>query len=57
MPAKAERSGTVFRVLRRPNVPLGMAAVSLFFMGQFVLQTYLRPFLETVTEVNNRRSR
>ena len=29
-----------------------MAAVSLFFMGQFVLQTYLRPFLETVTGVN-----
>jgi predicted MFS family arabinose efflux permease len=52
MPAKAERSGTVFRVLRRRNVPLGMAAVSLFFMGQFVLQTYLRPFLETVTGVN-----
>jgi predicted MFS family arabinose efflux permease len=52
MPAKAERSGTVFRVLRRRNIPLGMAAVSLFFMGQFVLQTYLRPYLETVTEVN-----
>jgi len=52
MPARTERSGTVFRVLRRRNVPLGMAAVSLFFMGQFVLQTYLRPFLETVTGVN-----
>jgi predicted MFS family arabinose efflux permease len=52
MPAKTERSGTVFRVLRRQNIPLGMAAVSLFFMGQFVLQTYLRPFLETVTGVN-----
>jgi predicted MFS family arabinose efflux permease len=51
MPA-TERSGTVFRVLRRTNVPLGMAAVSLFFMGQFVLQTYLRPFLETATGVN-----
>jgi predicted MFS family arabinose efflux permease len=52
MPAKMERKGTVFRVLRRQNVPLGMAAVSLFFMGQFALQTYLRPFLETVTGVN-----
>jgi predicted MFS family arabinose efflux permease len=30
-------------------VALGMAAVSLFFMGQFALFTYLRPFLETVT--------
>src|SRR5829696_1269312 len=52
MPVKAERSGTVFRVLRRQNIPLGMAAVSLLFMGQFILQTYLRPFLETVTGVN-----
>jgi predicted MFS family arabinose efflux permease len=26
-----------------------MAAVSLFFMGQFALFTYLRPYLETVT--------
>jgi predicted MFS family arabinose efflux permease len=52
MPVTVERSGTVFRVLRRRNVPLGMAAVCLFFMGQFVLQTYLRPFLETVTGVN-----
>lgn len=52
MPATMERNGTVFRVLRRPTVPLGMTAVSLFFMGQFMLQTYLRPFLETVTGVN-----
>ena len=52
MPPNTDRSGTVFRVLRRKNVPLGMAAVSLFFMGQFVLQTYLRPFLETVTAVD-----
>jgi predicted MFS family arabinose efflux permease len=52
MPANTARSGTVFRVLRRRTVPLGMVAVSLLFMGQFVLQTYLRPFLETVTGVN-----
>ena len=26
-----------------------MVAVALFFMGQFALFTYLRPFLETVT--------
>jgi predicted MFS family arabinose efflux permease len=43
--------GTVFRVLRRRQVPLGMAAVTLFFLGQFALYTYLRPFLETVTRV------
>lgn len=38
-----------FRILRRPSIRWGMAAVSLFFMGQFTLFTYLRPFLETVT--------
>ena len=44
--------GTVFRVLRRRQVPLGMAAVALFFMGQFGLYTYVRPFLETVTHAD-----
>jgi predicted MFS family arabinose efflux permease len=38
--------------MRRPVVALGMIAVSLFFMGQFALFTYLRPFLETVTHVS-----
>jgi predicted MFS family arabinose efflux permease/mannose-6-phosphate isomerase-like protein (cupin superfamily) len=33
-------------------VAIGMVAVSLFFMGQFTLFTYLRPFLETVTQVS-----
>lgn len=45
-------SGTVFRVLRRRQVPLGMLSVSLFFLGQFALYTYLRPFLETVPRVD-----
>ena len=31
---------------------LGMAACGAFFMGQFALFTYLRPFLETVTRVD-----
>lgn len=31
---------------------LGMLAVGVFFMGQFALFTYLRPFLETVTRVD-----
>ena len=39
--------GSVFRVLRRRRVPLGMLAVTVFFLGQFMLATYLRPFLET----------
>lgn len=42
----------VFKVLKRPVVALGMAAVSIFFMGQFALFTYLRPFLETVEQVD-----
>jgi predicted MFS family arabinose efflux permease len=45
-------AGAVFKLLGRPVVALGMAAVSLFFMGQFSLFTYLRPFLETVTQVD-----
>jgi predicted MFS family arabinose efflux permease len=45
-------TGSVFRVLRRPQVPMGMLAVTLFFLGQFALYTYLRPFLETVTRAN-----
>ena len=31
---------------------LGMLAAGVFFMGQFALFTYLRPFLETVTQVD-----
>jgi len=46
------RSGSVFALLKRPVVAYGMAGVSLFFMGQFALFTYLRPFLETVTHVS-----
>jgi predicted MFS family arabinose efflux permease len=43
--------GGVFRLLKRPAVALGMLAVSLFFLGQFALFTYLRPFLESVTHL------
>jgi predicted MFS family arabinose efflux permease len=50
--ARGAGGGTVFRVLRRPQVPAGMLAVTLFFLGQFALYTYLRPFLETVTRVD-----
>lgn len=41
-----------FRVLKQPLVALGMASVAIFFMGQFTLYTYVRPFLETVTHVD-----
>jgi predicted MFS family arabinose efflux permease len=52
---KAERqagSGNVLRLMKQPPVALGMVAVSVFFMGQFMLFTYLRPFLEGVTGVS-----
>src|SRR4051812_512910 len=52
MPPVGATRGTIFRVLRRPRVPFGMVAVTLFFFGQFALYTYLRPFLETVTRVD-----
>ena len=45
-------SDNIFRLLNNAPVAFGMAAVSLFFMGQFALFTYLRPFLETVTKVS-----
>jgi len=44
--------GNVFALLKRAPVALGMLAVSGFFMGQFMLFTYLRPFLEQVTQVS-----
>ena len=45
-------SGNLLRLMKRLPVALGMVAVSLFFMGQFMLFTYLRPFLENVTQVS-----
>lgn len=45
-------SANALRLMKRVPVALGMVAVSIFFMGQFMLFTYLRPFLETVTHVS-----
>jgi predicted MFS family arabinose efflux permease len=42
----------VFQLLFVPQVLSGMVALTLLFMGQFSLFTYLRPFLETVTKVD-----
>lgn len=56
LPAMKSQSGksteNVFRLMKSTPVALGMVAVSVFFMGQFILFTYLRPFLETVTHVS-----
>jgi predicted MFS family arabinose efflux permease len=50
MPAlRASAQGNVLALLRRRVVLLGMAACGAFFMGQFALFTYVRPFLERVT--------
>lgn len=45
-------AGNVFRLLGARSVAFGIAACGAFFMGQFALFTYLRPFLETVTKVD-----
>ena len=49
---RTTRSGSVFSHLKNPRVALGLAAVGVFFMGQFALFTYVRPFLETITRVD-----
>jgi predicted MFS family arabinose efflux permease len=52
MPSQERTSAAAaFKVLRRPGVPYGMLAAALFFLGQFSLFTYLRPFFEMVTRV------
>lgn len=43
--------GNLLHLLGNAPVALGLLAASLFFMGQFMLFTYLRPFLESVTQV------
>ena len=52
MPAiSGKKGGSMIALLRRPAVLVGLVAVAFFFMGQFALYTYLRPFLEQVTHV------
>nr|WP_229419018.1 MFS transporter [Pseudoduganella flava] len=52
LPARhGQRGAGALALLKRLPVALGMTAASLFFMGQFALFTYLRPFLEAVTGV------
>lgn len=49
---KGPRSGgSIFGLLSQPLVAIGLLACGLFFMGQFSLFTYVRPFLESVTQV------
>ncbi|WP_438857619.1 MFS transporter [Achromobacter spanius] len=49
---RAPGSGNAFNVLKSRTIRYGMAGCGAFFLGQFALFTYLRPFLEKVTQVN-----
>lgn len=53
LPALPRRkpASSALRLLRNPFIALGMFGVGLFFVGQFMLFTYVRPFLEQVTRV------
>jgi predicted MFS family arabinose efflux permease len=54
MPADPLRGSTnMLRLLKRPHVAFGMAAVMLAFAGAFSTFTYFRPFLEQRTGVDN----
>ena len=49
--ARTAGSANVFKLFKSRSVALGMASCGAFFMGQFGLFTYLRPFLEAATHV------
>lgn len=51
-PRAPQRQGSVLRLFRLSTLSTGLLACGLFFMGQFTLFTYVRPFLETVTQVS-----
>jgi predicted MFS family arabinose efflux permease len=50
-PQAANPVGKLFGLLKRRNVAFGMLGVMLTFAGAFAAFTYLRPFLETRTQV------
>jgi predicted MFS family arabinose efflux permease len=54
MKTEANTSGSrnILKILKNRTVALGMTGCGAFFMGQFALFTYLRPFLETVTHTS-----
>jgi DHA1 family purine ribonucleoside efflux pump-like MFS transporter len=53
MPTKElVRLGTPLQLLQRPPVRLGMICIVLTFLGNAAAVTYLRPFLESVTQVS-----
>ncbi|WP_368544302.1 MFS transporter [Enterobacter soli] len=50
--APTNRRATRRCLFRQPYVLVGLMACGVFFMGQFALFTYVRPFLESVTRVS-----
>jgi len=52
LPARHRRDiWQTFRLLQRKLVIFGMMTIACLFMGQFALFTYVRPFLEQVTNI------
>jgi predicted MFS family arabinose efflux permease len=49
---RAVRGSSALGMLRRPDARFGAAAVAMLFAGQFALFTYVRPFLEGVTQLS-----
>ena len=47
-----EKSENILSLLKKPLILFGLLAAGLFFMGQFTLFTYIRPYLETVTNIH-----
>ena len=48
-PARPTPLFAVFRLLTRRGIGVGILAVVMVFTGHFILFTYIRPFLETVS--------
>ena len=54
MPAgKPSQLSTLVEVLKHPNIPMGMFSVFFVFAGNSLIFSYLRPFLETITHIND----
>ena len=50
-PQKKANSDTVFSVLLRPGIAIGMLGCVLAHMGHYALFTYIRPFLESTISI------
>ncbi|WP_119309785.1 MFS transporter [Cohaesibacter haloalkalitolerans] len=51
-PRSLVRLGDMFGMLRRKHFAASMGAIGLFFIGQNAVVIYLRPFLETITNLH-----